>query len=326
MKKILITGATGQIGSELTLALRQKYGSNNVVAGGHPSKLPSDRLKQSGPFVMVECLDVNSILKVVKDHQIDTIYHLAALLSATAEHNPKLAWNVNMQGLINVLDVALDNNCSVFFPSSIAVFGASTPKDKTPQETIQRPSSIYGITKLTGELLCDYYYQKYNLDVRGVRFPGIISHETMPGGGTTDYAVEIFYSAISQQSYSCPLKADTYLDMMYMPDAIKATIQIMEAEKSRLNYRTGYNIAAMSFCPQELADEIKKWIPDFKIEYNVDKSKQIIADSWPNSMSDLVARRDWGWKPDYNLQSMTKDMLHNLKTKLNNNKYHIRMH
>ncbi len=326
MKKILITGATGQIGSELTLALRQKYGSDNVVAGGHPSKLPSDKLKQSGPFVMIECLDINSILKVTKDYQIDTIYHLAALLSATAEHNPKLAWNVNMQGLINVLDVALANNCSVFFPSSIAVFGASTPKDKTPQETIQRPSSIYGITKLTGELLCNYYYQKYNLDIRGVRFPGIISHETLPGGGTTDYAVEIFYSAISQQSYSCPLKEDTYLDMMYMPDAIKASIQIMEAENSRLTYRTGYNITAMSFCPRELADEIKKWIPGFKIEYNVDKSKQAIADSWPNSMNDLVARRDWGWEPDYNLPSMTKDMLHNIKTKLNNNKYHMKVH
>lgn len=326
MKRILITGATGQIGSELTLALRQKYGSNNVVAGGHPSKLPSDKLKESGPFTMIECLDVNSILKVVTDYQIDTIYHLAALLSASAEHNPKLAWNVNMQGLMNVLDVALSKNCSVFFPSSIAVFGASTPKDKTPQETIQRPSSIYGITKLTGELLCDYYFQKYNLDIRGVRFPGIISHETLPGGGTTDYAVEIFYGAISQQFYSCPLKADTYLDMMYMPDAIKAAIQIMEVENSHLTYRSGYNIAAMSLCPQELADEIKKWIPEFKIEYNVDRIKQAIADSWPNSMNDLVARRDWGWQPDYDLPKMTEDMFDNLKIKLKNKKHHIKMH
>jgi len=326
MKKILITGATGQIGSELTLALRKKYGPNQVVAGGHPSKAASDNLKESGPFVIVECLDIESISKIVEEYKIDTIYHLAALLSATAEFNPKLAWNVNMQGLINVLDVALANNCSVFFPSSIAVFGSSTPKNKTPQNTIQRPSSIYGISKLTGELLCDYYYQKYHLDVRGVRFPGIISHETMPGGGTTDYAVEIFYSAISQQSYSCPLKENTYLDMMYMPDAIKAAMQIMEVDGKNLRQRVGYNITAMSFCPRELASEIKKWIPDFRIEYNVDKSKQTIADSWPNSMDDRVARLEWGWQPRYDLPTMTKDMIEKLKLKLDNNsRHHIKM-
>jgi len=325
MNKILITGATGQIGSELTLALRQKYGSNQVIAGGHPSKPPSDNLKESGPFVIVECLDIKSISKIVEEHQIDTIYHLAALLSANAEKKPKLAWQVNIQGLLNVLDVASSYQCAVFFPSSIGVFGSSTPKNKTPQNTIQRPSTIYGISKLTGELLCDYYYHKYNLDVRGVRFPGLISYETLPGGGTTDYAVEIFYEAITQSRYVCPLKEDTYLDMMYMPDAIKAAMQIMEVDGKNLLQRVGYNITAMSFCPRELAIEIKKGIPDFKIEYHVDKSKQAIANSWPNCMDDQVARREWGWQPRYDLPTMSKDMIEKLKIKLDNSRHHIEM-
>ncbi|MBC7321066.1 NAD-dependent epimerase/dehydratase family protein, partial [bacterium] len=228
----------------------------------------------------------------------------------------KLAWDINIQGLINVLEVAKSYQCAVFFPSSIGVFGKSTPKDKTPQDTIQRPSTIYGITKLTGELLCDYYYQKYNLDVRGVRYPGLVSYETLPGGGTTDYAVEIFYEALTRQYYNCPLREDTYLDMMYMPDAIKAALQLMETESSRLLHRNAYNITAMSFSPRDLYVEIKKWIPEFKISYHIDPVRQAIADSWPNSMDDQVARQEWGWQPDYDLPSMTEDMIRKLKKKI----------
>ncbi len=317
MKNILVIGATGQIGSELTLALRDRYGSANVVAGGHVKKPSSDRLKDSGPFETADCLDTKALTALLQKYHIDTIYHLPALLSATSEQNPKLAWEVNLQGLINVLDLAKSYQCAVFFPSSIGVFGDSTPKDKTPQDTIQRPSTIYGITKLTGELLCDYYYQKYNLDVRGVRYPGLISYETLPGGGTTDYAVEIFYQALTQQHYSCFLREDTYLDMMYMPDAIKAAIQLMETESSRLVHRNGYNVTAMSFSPRELAEEIKKWIPKFQISYEIDPVRQAIADSWPNSMDDQIARKEWDWQPDYDLSRMTKDMIAKLKEKLN---------
>lgn len=316
MKNILIIGATGQIGSELTLALRNKYGSSNVVAGIHPSKPPSEKLKNSGPYEQIECLNIQSIVNSVQKFNIDTIYHLAALLSATAEEKPKLAWEINIQGLINVLEVAKSYQCAVFFPSSIGVFGKSTPKDKTPQETIQRPSTIYGITKLTGELLCDYYYHKYNVDVRGVRYPGLISYETLPGGGTTDYAVEIFYEALTHKYYRCPLREDTYLDMMYMPDAIKAAIQLMETDNNYLIHRNGYNITAMSFSPRELASEIKKWIPDFTIGYHIDPVRQAIADSWPNCLDDQVARQEWGWHPDYDLSRMTEDMIRNLRTKL----------
>jgi len=326
MKRVLVIGATGQIGSELTPALRQIYGSDHVVAGGHPSNPPSDKLKESGPFAMVECLEIQSITNIIKKFQIDTIYHLAALLSATAEKNPKLAWQVNLQGLLNVLDIARSHNCSVFFPSSIGVFGAGTPKKNTPQNTIQRPSTIYGITKLTGELLCDYYHHKYHLDARGIRFPGLISYETLPGGGTTDYAVEIFYEAVTHHHYTCPLKEDTYLDMMYMPDAIKAAIQIMETDCSRLVHRVGYNVTAMSFCPRELANEIKKWIPEFTLNYDIDPEKQSIADSWPDNMDDRVARQEWGWQPDYDLPKMTGDMIEKLKVKLANSKHHIKMH
>ncbi|HOR42754.1 MAG TPA: NAD-dependent epimerase/dehydratase family protein, partial [Atribacterota bacterium] len=274
-------------------------------------------LAESGPYEIADCLEVKTLTEVIKKYHIDTIYHLAALLSATGEKNPKLAWEVNVQGLINVLDLAKEFQCAVFFPSSIGVFGESTPKDKTPQETIQRPSTMYGITKLTGELLCDYYYQKYALDVRGVRYPGLISYETPPGGGTTDYAVEIFYEALAHQSYSCFLSEHTYLDMMYMPDALQAAIKLMEADSSRLLTRNGYNVSAMSFCPEELAEEIKKWIPDFTISYNIDPIKQAIADSWPNSMDDQVARKEWDWQPEYNLTKMTQDMIEKLRVKLN---------
>ena len=316
MKNILVIGSTGQIGSELTLALRDNYGPGNVVAGGHKRKPSSQRLQDSGPYEIADCLDPKVLAALIEKYRIDTIYHLAALLSATSEKNPKLAWDVNIQGLINVLDLAKSYQCAVFFPSSIGVFGDSTPKDNTPQDTIQRPSTIYGITKLTGELLCDYYFNKYNLDVRGVRYPGLISYETLPGGGTTDYAVEIFYEALKSQNYSCFLREDTYLDMMYMPDAVKAAMQLMEADSNSLLHRNGYNVSAMSFSPRELSQEIKKWIPEFKISYDIDPVRQSIADSWPNSMNDMAAREEWGWQPDYDLPKMSKDMLEKLKPKL----------
>ena len=316
MKNILVIGSTGQIGSELTLALRDNYGPGNVVAGGHKRKPSSQRLQDSGPYEIADCLDPKVLAALIEKYRIDTIYHLAALLSATSEKNPKLAWDVNIQGLINVLDLAKSYQCAVFFPSSIGVFGDSTPKDNTPQDTIQRPSTIYGITKLTGELLCDYYFNKYNIDVRGVRYPGLISYETLPGGGTTDYAVEIFYEALKSQNYNCFLKEDTYLDMMYMPDAVKAAMQLMEADSDNLVHRNGYNVSAMSFSPGELTREIKKWIPEFKISYEIDPIRQSIADSWPNSMDDTAAREEWGWQPDYDLAKMSKDMLEKLKLKL----------
>ena len=316
MKNILVIGSTGQIGSELTLALRDNYGPGNVVAGGHKRKPSSQRLQDSGPYEIADCLDPKVLAALIEKYRIDTIYHLAALLSATSEKNPKLAWDVNIQGLINVLDLAKSYQCAVFFPSSIGVFGDSTPKDNTPQDTIQRPSTIYGITKLTGELLCDYYFNKYNIDVRGVRYPGLISYETLPGGGTTDYAVEIFYEALKSQNYNCFLKEDTYLDMMYMPDAVKAAMQLMEADSDNLVHRNGYNVSAMSFSPDELSREIKKWIPEFKISYEIDPIRQSIADSWPNSMDDTAAREEWGWQPDYDLAKMSKDMLEKLKLKL----------
>ncbi|MDD4288642.1 MAG: NAD-dependent epimerase/dehydratase family protein [Atribacterota bacterium] len=315
MKNILVIGATGQIGSELTMALRQKYGDSRVIAGGH-SKSPSAILRDSGPFVIADCLDSQGITDIIKKYKIDTIYHLAALLSATAEQKPDLAWQVNLQGLINILNISRIYKCAVFFPSSIGVFGSSTPKVNTPQDTVQRPSTMYGITKLTGELLCDYYFKRYELDVRGVRFPGLISYETLPGGGTTDYAVEIFYEAISQKHYTCPLKEKTYLDMMYMPDAIKASIQIMETDSSRLIHRNGYNVTAMSFCPKDLVEEIKNWIPDFTIDYEIDPLKQSIADSWPDSMDDSAARNEWDWSPEYDLAKMTEDMIKQLKEKI----------
>ncbi len=315
MRKILVTGATGQIGSELTMALRERYGNDNVIAAGHKRK-PSKKLLNSGPFRVIDCTDMTTIEKVVREFKVDTIYHLAAILSAVAESKPQLAWNVNINGLYNVLEVAREYGCVVFVPSSIGVFGPNTPKNNTPQDTIQRPNTMYGITKVTGELLCDYYYEKFGVDTRGVRYPGIISYETLPGGGTTDYAVEIFYEAIKYRRYICYLRADTYLDMMYMPDAIKAAIDIMEVDSNRLIHRNAFNVTAMSFSPKDIANEIKKYIPDFVIDYNVDPTRQAIADSWPNKMDDSAAREEWGWKPRYDLAAMTKDMLEKLSEKL----------
>ncbi len=315
MKRILITGALGQIGSELTPFLRQRYGEGKVVASDI-KPAPEGIISQEGPFESIDCLEAAEIYSVVQKYQIDTIFHLAAILSAKGENNPQLAWKVNINGLYNVLEIAREQKCAVFTPSSIAVFGPSTPKNNTPQETIQRPQTIYGLTKVTGELLCDYYHLKYKVDTRGVRLPGIISYVTLPGGGTTDYAVEIFYEALKNKKYTCFLDKDTYLDMMYMPDALKAVVDLMEAEPSRLRYRNAYNVTAESFTPEQLAQEIKNYIPDFKINYEVDPVRQAIADSWPHHIDDRTAREDWGWSPDYDLKAMTTDMIEKLKIKL----------
>ena len=315
MERFLVTGSVGQIGSELTLALRERYGNYNVVAGGRKTQ-PSDELRDSGPFEIVDCTEIEAVNRVVKKYQIDTIYHLAALLSAVAENNPQLAWQVNVNALMNVLEVAREHNCAVFTPSSIGAFGPTTPADNTPQDTIQRPTSMYGVTKVSGELLCDYYHEKFGVDARGLRYPGIISYVTLPGGGTTDYAVQIFYDAIKRRRYTCFLKQGTKLDMMYMPDAIKGAIAIMEADPRKLKHRNAFNVSAMSFAPEDIAEEVKKLIPEFSMDYDVDLLRQSIADSWPNSMDDSAAREEWGWQPDYNLPRMCEDMIEKLTPKL----------
>jgi nucleoside-diphosphate-sugar epimerase len=315
MNNILITGAVGQIGSELTMSLREKYGNENVVAGGRKTQ-PSEKLLNSGPFEIVDCTDAKALSEVVKKYNINTIYHLAAILSAVAEADPVLAWNVNINGLYNVLEIAREYDCAVFTPSSIGAFGPTTPLDNTPQVTIQRPNTMYGVTKVSGELLCDYYFKRFGVDARGVRYPGIISNETLPGGGTTDYAVEIYYEAIKNKHYTCNLPAGTFLDMMYMPDAIKAGIDLMEADPAKLTNRNAFNVTAMSFDPEIIAAAIRKHIPDFTMDYNVDPVKQAIAESWPNSMDDSAAREEWGWEPEYDLKAMTKDMIEVLSKKL----------
>ena len=316
MRKILVTGALGQIGSELTMKLREEYGNDNVVASGRKIKEGFEELVESGPFEIVDVVDGKQISEVVRKHNINTIVHLAAILSAVGEEKPQLAWNINMNGLYNVLEVAREEKCSVFTPSSIAAFGDSTPKDNTPQETIQRPNTIYGVSKVAGELLCDYYYHKFGVDTRGVRFPGLISYKTLPGGGTTDYAVHIYYEALKNKKYTSFIAEGTRMDMMYMPDALDSIIQLMEADPSKLRYRYAYNITAMSFAPEEIAASIKKYIPEFEMDYDVDPVRQAIAESWPNSLDDSAAREDWGWNPKYDLDAMTKDMLEKLKVKL----------
>ncbi|RLC84528.1 MAG: L-threonine 3-dehydrogenase [Chloroflexi bacterium] len=314
MNKILVTGACGQIGSELTMALRQKYGNENVVATGHKTK-PGPTLRDSGPFEFIDVTRRETVEEVVDRYNIGTIYHMAAILSAVGEQNPHLAWDVNINGLYNILEIARERELTrVFCPSSIAVFGPETPRDNTPQETVLRPTTMYGITKVAGELLCDYYFRRFGLDVRGVRYPGIISSETLPGGGTTDYAVEIFYEAIKHKRYTCFLREDTVLPMMYMPDCIRATIMLMEADLSRLKHHADFNLAAMSFCPAELVAEIKKHIPEFVCEYKPD-FRQEIADSWPRTIDDSAAREEWGWEPQYDLAAMTADMLEKLGRK-----------
>ncbi len=315
MQKILVTGGVGQIGSELVMELRRVYGADNVICGVNRTH-PEGILKESGPFEIVDCTNVKQVADVVKKYKIDSIYHLAAILSAVAEAKPNLAWNVNINALYNVLEVAREEKCAVFTPSSIGAFGSSTPLDNTPQDTIQRPSTMYGVTKVAGELLCDYYYKRFGVDTRGVRFPGIISNVTLPGGGTTDYAVEIYYEAIKHKKYTCNLPAGTFLDMMYMPDALKAAIDLMEADPARLIHRNAFNVTAMSFDPEIIAAEIKKHIPEFVMDYKVDKVKEGIANSWPNSMDDSAARAEWGWEPSFDLKAMTIDMLTVLGKKL----------
>ncbi len=314
MKKILVTGSVGQIGSELTLELRKRFGGSNVVAGINRTQ-PTGELADSGPFLKVDTTNIEELASAVKKYNIDTIYHLAAVLSAVGEKNPGLAWNIGVNGLYNVLEVAREYKCAVFFPSSIGAFGPTTPLDNTPQDTIQRPTSMYGVTKVTGEMLCDYYFLRFGVDTRGVRYPGIISNVTLPGGGTTDYAVEIFYEAVKHGRFTCPLEKGTFLDMMYMPDAIDAAINLMEADPSKLKHRNAFNISAMSFDPEILAAEIRKHIPDFVMDYDVDPMKQKIADSWPNYMNDTAAREEWGWNPKFNLESMTADMLKVIREK-----------
>ncbi|MCK4547535.1 MAG: L-threonine 3-dehydrogenase [Candidatus Eisenbacteria sp.] len=314
MGNILVTGSVGQIGSELTLALRERYGNDHVLATGRKTK-PSEKLLESGPFEFIDVSRKHTIEEVVDKYNINYIVHMAAILSAVGEKNPLLAWDVNMNGLHNVLEVARKREMAgVLIPSSIAVFGPETPRDDTPQETVLKPRTMYGVTKVAGELLSDYYFHRFGLDVRGLRYPGIISSETPPGGGTTDYAVEIFYEAIKNKKYTCFVGEDTRLPMMYMPDCLDATLQLMEADISKLKHHSDFNVTAMSFSAGELAAEIKKHIPEFAVAYEPD-FRQAIADSWPMSVDDTVARKEWGWKPKFELAEMTKDMLEKLGQK-----------
>ncbi|WP_291634965.1 L-threonine 3-dehydrogenase [Clostridium sp.] len=314
MKKILVTGALGQIGSELVMKMREVYGSENVIATDL-RRLENSPVVTSGPFELLDVTDHKAMLHLVKKYEADTLVHLAALLSATAEAKPLLAWNINMGGLVNALEVAREMKCKFFTPSSIGSFGPATPKDNTPQDTIQRPTTMYGVNKVAGELLCDYYHKKFGVDTRGVRFPGLISYEVLPGGGTTDYAVDIYYEALKSGEYTSFIDKGTKMDMMYMPDAINAIINLLEADGSKLIHRNAFNIAAMSFEPEQIAAEIKKHIPGFKMDYDVDPIRQGIADSWPNSMDSSCAKNEWGFVAEYDLAKMTTDMLEKLKVK-----------
>ncbi len=312
MKAILVTGALGQIGSELVPALRGRYGPDNVIASD--LRMPPD--VGEGPFEHVDVTRQSQISVVVRRYDVGTIYHLAALLSALAEDKPQFAWDLNMGGVYRVLEVARQYGCAVFVPSSIGAFGPTTPRDQTPQDTIQRPSTIYGVTKVAAELLCDYYFLRFGVDSRGLRLPGIISYLVPPGGGTTDYAVDIFHQAIRYRHYTCFLAPDTRLDMMYMPDTVAAIIELMEAGAAGLSHRNAFNVSAMSITPAELAAEIRGHIPDFVIDYEVDPVRQAIADSWPRSLDTSVARADWGFAPKYDLAAMTADMLEQLGRRL----------
>ena len=316
MKRILVTGASGQIGSELVPALRDRYGADNVIAGRH-TRVLTDEVMETGPSTQVDITNAESIARAVQGFRIDALYHLGSVLSASAERNRRLSYEVNIKGLHNVLEIATQNALErVIIPSSIAAFGPDTPHDKTPNDTIQRPNSLYGISKVFGELMGNYYYEKLQLDVRGLRLPGLVSWKVQPTGGTTDYAVSAFYGAIQEGHYTCYLKPGTFLPMMYMPDAILALIQVAEANDSDLTHHADFNVNAMSFAPEELAEAIRKRIPEFRMDYQIDPLRQAIADSWPNSLDDSVARREWGWEPKYGLAAMVDDMYENLSRKL----------
>tara|TARA_R110002111_G_scaffold163527_1_gene229755 strand:+ start:50 stop:1003 length:954 start_codon:yes stop_codon:yes gene_type:complete len=314
MNKVLVTGAAGQLGSELILSLQQKLGADNVIATDYQSIKTTEVI--SNPVEQLDVRDSQAVTEVINDYHVDTVFHLAALLSVVAEQKPKQAWDINMNGLLNVLEAARTGHCAVFFPSSIGAFGPSTPRFDTPQDTIQRPNTLYGITKVSGELLCDYYQQQFGVDARGLRFPGLISYKTLPGGGTTDYAVEIFYAALQQQSYECFLSADTQLDMMYMPDAVNAAIMLMETDPKLLIHHNAFNVTAMSITPAQLAAEIQRHIPTFEMNYRVDPVRQAIADTWPKHMDDSCAHAEWGWQAEFGLSDMVSDMLKKLSKKL----------
>ena len=315
MERILVTGALGQIGSELVPALRERYGADRVVATDLRMP-PAGAPGEDGPFEHLDCTHLRQIQEVVRHHEVGTIYHLAGILSAVGEERPQVAWHVNMGGLYRVLEVARQNRCALFFPSSIGAFGPTTPRRHTPQETVQRPTTIYGVAKVAGELLCDYYAQRFGVDTRGLRLPGILSHGAPPGGGTTDYALDLFYQALRYRHYTCFLGPDTCLDMMYMPDAVRAMIELVEADAARLRHRNAFNVTAMSFTPAQLAAEVRNHLPDFAIDYQVDPVRQAIADSWPDSLDDTAARTEWGWAPAFDLAATTRDMLAKLRAKM----------
>ena len=316
MKNILVIGSTGQIGSELTMLLRREIPGSTVVAGYIPRAEPKGVLLESGPAEIADVRNDAQLAAIVDKYHIDTIYNLAALLSAVAERKPLMAWDIQMNGLLNILEIAREKGCAVFTPSSIGSFGPDTPKDDTPQDTIQRPTSMYGVTKVATELLSNYYFHKYGVDTRSVRFPGLISYTTLPGGGTTDYAVEIYYAAVKGEEFVCPIAPGTFMDMMYMPDALRAAVEIMDADPACLKHRNSFNIASMSFDPEILAAAIRKEIPSLKVRYETDPVRQAIAESWPNRMDDSCAREEWGWAPRYDLAAMTSDMILHLKEKL----------
>lgn len=315
MKKILVTGALGQIGTALVPKLREKYGESNVIASD--IKFDTQSIVCDGHnFIVLDVMDADAFEKVIQDYEIDTLIHLAALLSAVAENYPQRAWDLNMGGLIIALELARKYDCQFFTPSSIGAFGPESPADNTPQDTIQRPNTMYGVTKVAGELLCDYYHSKFGVDTRGVRFPGLISYEAPPGGGTTDYAVEIYYQALKNGCYTSYIAEGTYMDMLYMPDAVDCIIQLMEAPADKLLHRNAFNVSGMSFEPSQIAASIKKVIPEFEIHYNVDPARQAIADSWPNSLDVSAAREEWGFAPKYDLDAMTRDMLEKLSQRM----------
>lgn len=313
MKTILITGGLGQIGTELSAYLRQAYGTNNVIVTDVVKK--DSPVVEAGPFEQLDVTDGKRLAELVDRYHVDTVLHLAALLSAVAEAHPQAAYRINLDGLFQVLEVAREKQLAVFTPSSIGAFGDSTPK-VTPQDTIQRPSTMYGVTKVAGELLCDYYFRRFGVDTRGVRFPGLISYEALPGGGTTDYAVEIYYAALKTGKYACPIAKGTLMDMMYIPDALRAVHELMEADPTKLKHRNAFNIAAMSFAPEDIAAAIQEELPSFTMSYQVNPTLQAIADSWPDKLEDTAAREEWGWKAQYDLKTMTKDMLKNLQLRL----------